>query len=72
MSETQNTKTTSQLPTCDGFCGRKNPVTHIGSKGYLYCPQCALQRRVSGYERTRKMTAVERRTIASGQPISRY
>lgn len=73
MTNTTDTQSSEvALPSCDGWCDKKNPVTHIGSKGYVYCPECAVRRRQSGYERTRKMTAAERRTIASGQPIARY
>lgn len=60
------------MPTCDGWCHRNNPVTHIGNKGYVYCTDCAYQRRQDGHESTRKLTAAERRLILSGQPIQKY
>ena len=60
------------MPKCDGWCENANPVTHIGSKGYVYCSECALTRRQSGYERTRKMSAAERKTIADGKPLQSY
>jgi hypothetical protein len=60
-------------PTCDGWCERANPVTHIGSKGYAYCAECALRRRQSSAgERTRKLTIKELRTINEGHPLDRY
>ena len=44
-------------------------VTHIGSKGYIYCAKHAVDRRQSGYERTRAMRAWELKLIAAGQPL---
>lgn len=65
-------QTTSTTLSCDGWCHQENPVTHIGSKGYVYCQPCAVTRRNSGAERTRKLTAAERRTLLSGQPLDKY
>lgn len=48
------------------------PVTHIGSKGYVYCAAHAVERRDSGYERCRKITPSEMKTLQAGQPIARY
>lgn len=48
------------------------PVTHIGSKGFLYCAGHAATRKASGYERCRKMTASERALIEQGKPIASY
>lgn len=47
-------------------------VTHIGSKGYVYCAEHAVGRRQSGYERTRAMRAWELKLIAAGQPLPSY
>lgn len=48
------------------------PVTHIGSKGYIYCTECADRRRSYGSERCRKMTPAELKLIEQGKPIARY
>lgn len=55
--------------TCEMSKNCQKPVTHIGSKGYVYCTPCALERRASGYERTRKMTKAELAKVQSGTPI---
>lgn len=47
-------------------------VTHIGNKGYVYCAICAVIRRQSGYERTRRLTKTEMRLLQSGEPIRKY
>lgn len=49
-----------------------NPVTHIGSKGYVYCASCAVDRRASGYERTRRMRSSELKLVRAGQPLAKY
>lgn len=46
------------------------PVTHIGSKGYVYCAVHAVQRR--GIERTRKMRVWELKLIQAGRQIPSY
>lgn len=69
---TTNTTKAQATLSCDGWCHQENPVTHIGSKGYVYCKACATTRRNSGYERTRRMTAAEREMLLSGQPLPRY
>lgn len=58
--------------TCDGWCKGAGVVTHIGSKGYAYCGPCAVERRQSGYERTRKMLARERKTLEAGGQLASY
>lgn len=60
------------LNLCDLHMDCKNPVTHIGNKGYLYCSMHAVERRQSGYERTRKMVAWELKVIANGEPLPSY
>jgi hypothetical protein len=37
---------------CDMTKDCQNTVTHIGSKGYIYCVEHAIIRMQSGYERT--------------------
>ncbi|KKW46571.1 MAG: hypothetical protein UY96_C0003G0074 [Parcubacteria group bacterium GW2011_GWB1_56_8] len=47
-------------------------VTHIGSKGYIYCAECAVIRRSGGHERCRKMLKWELALIHEGKPLPRY
>lgn len=49
--------------TCD------SPVTHIGSKGYVYCAAHAIDRRVAGCENTRKMAKWEIAKLQDGGQI---
>lgn len=60
------------IPTCDMVKGCTQPITHIGSKGYIYCAEHAISRRQSGYERTRKLYAWELRLIARGEQVPSY
>ena len=46
------------MASCDMRKDCAEAVTHIGSKGYIYCAKHAVQRRESGYERTRAMRPV--------------
>ena len=57
-------------PTCDMSHECKDPVTHIGEDGYVYCAFDALRRR--NWERTRKMRPWELRWIAAGKPLPDY
>lgn len=57
---------------CDMHENCAAPVTHIGSKGYVYCAAHAVERRESGYERCRKLTPPELATLRAGKPIARY
>lgn len=66
------TTTTSTRISCDGFCKDAHEATMIGDKGYAYCAECGPRRRASGYERVRKMTPAEIRTIKAGLPLSSY
>ena len=50
----------------------QNEVTHIGSKGYIYCSECAVRRRHSGYERTRKMRVWELNLVRNGKQVPSY
>ena len=58
--------------TCDMKKDCARPVTHIGSKGYIYCAECAVTRRGGGHERTRKMFAWEIALIREGKPLPSY
>lgn len=57
---------------CDGWCDGVNPVTHIGAKGYAYCAGCAVIRRDSGYESTRRMRTWELVMLRQGTPLPSY
>lgn len=59
-------------PACNGWCNQTNVVTHIGNKGYIYCTECALRRRESGYEGTRKLHVWEIKLIEQGQQVPSY
>lgn len=48
---------------CDMTKDCKRPVTHVGSRGFVYCAEHAATRKQFGYESTRKMTASELRKI---------
>lgn len=52
--------------TCTGM------VTHIGSRGYLYCADHAAMRRRMGREKTRKMRPWELRWVAAGRTLPGY
>lgn len=47
-------------------------VTHIGSKGYIYCTEHAILRRQKGHEQTRKMRIWELDFIRNGKPLPSY
>lgn len=57
-------------------CDMKNEctqtVTHIGEKGYIYCAEHAIERRVYVGEHTRKMRKWEIDLIKSGKPLPTY
>ena len=57
---------------CDMAGDCENPVTHIGSKGYIYCAEHALARRMSGYESTRKMRSWEVHLLEVGRQLPSY
>lgn len=58
---------------CDGGWDKCiGTVSMIGNKGYVYCCVCGPTRRQSGYERVRKVTASELRTLQSGEPLRAY
>lgn len=50
----------------------REPITHIGEKGYIYCSCHAARRRASGYERCRKLRPFELRILAAGDPLPSY
>ena len=45
-----------------------NPVTHIGSRGFVYCSACAKDRQY--WERCRRMRQWEIRRLEAGECIS--
>jgi hypothetical protein len=57
---------------CEMEADCKNPVTHIGHKGYVYCAEHAIDRRSSGYERCRRMRAWELKMVMAGEPLPSY
>jgi hypothetical protein len=57
---------------CDMKHDCHSVVTHIGEKGYIYCTEHAVERRQSGYERTRKMRQWELKLIKAGKPLPTY
>lgn len=57
---------------CEMRSGCTGEVTHIGSRGYVYCAACAPVRRAGGSERVRKMSAREVRMIREGVPLPKY
>lgn len=57
---------------CDMRAECTGTVTHIGSKGYVYCEPHAVARRGTGYERTRKLRAWELRWIVAGKALPSY
>lgn len=46
------------------------PVTHIDSKGFIYCAPHGAQRKA--YQRCRKLTSTELKILRNGQPIAAY
>lgn len=48
----------------------KNPPTHIGEKGYIYCGQCTVYRRA--LERCRQMKKEEIELLEQGGTIPAY
>lgn len=56
--------------TCDMSEDCRNPVTHIGSKGWVYCAECRVHRK--GWERTRKIRPWEMKLLLAGEPLPAY
>lgn len=56
---------------CDGWCEGRNRVTHIGSKGYAYCTDCAAWVRGGG-ENVRRCAAWEIRLMLAGKTLPSY
>jgi hypothetical protein len=58
---------------CEYFKACTNPVTHIGSKGHIYCTPCAFSRRGGNSgERCRRMRNWELRELEAGRPLQSY
>lgn len=60
------------MATCEMRTDCEAPVSHLGSKGYVYCLPHAVLRRESGHERTRKMRLWELRWIQEGRQLPSY
>lgn len=58
-------------PKCDGWCDGANVPVMIGSRGYIYCQPCGIQRRQDGRENVRKMRPAELRKIKIGRSTAR-
>lgn len=56
--------------TCEMEKDCKMPVTHIGNKGWVYCKEHGIYRRVYGHESTRQMRAWEITRLNAGMIIS--
>lgn len=68
MTNTPSTHT----PTCDMVRGCAEPVTHIGSKGYMYCAAHAIERRGYRVEGTRKLRGWELHYLRQGRALPSY
>lgn len=63
---------TATRPQCEMRRECTESVTHIGSKGYIYCATHGTERRAYGTERTRKMRPWELRWITEGRALPSY
>lgn len=57
---------------CDMAFECREPVTHIGSKGYTYCQGHAVQRRQATAEQTRKLRPWELQWLAEDRTLPSY
>lgn len=55
---------------CDMVKDCAKPVSHIDSKGYVYCDTHGLQRKI--YAKCRKLKAKELETLKQNKPIAKY
>lgn len=55
---------------CDMRADCPRPVTHIDSKGWVYCTPCGNDRKYS--VRTRKLRPWELRLLENGRPVPSY
>jgi hypothetical protein len=60
------------MASCDMRKDCAEAVTHVGSKGYVYCATHAIDRRLSRHEYTRRMRGWELKLVAAGQPLPSY
>ncbi len=60
----------SVKPQCDMRDECKNPVTHVGDKGWIYCAEHARGRQ--GWERTRQMRKWELDILKTGGQLPKY
>jgi hypothetical protein len=55
---------------CDMVDDCREAVTHIDSKGYVYCAKHGHERKA--YQRCRKLTPKEHAQLTAGEPLARY
>lgn len=55
---------------CDMHEACSAPITHIDVKGFVYCGEGAVTRKQ--YQRCRKLTPAELKTLLRGEPIASY
>lgn len=55
---------------CDGVERCHATVTHIDNKGYVYCTEHGLERRM--YRPCRKLRAWEMNRLRKGEPLRKY
>lgn len=63
--------TTAGTLRCDMDHDCTEPVAMIDNKGYAYCIDHGMRRRVSGIP-CRKLQGWERRRLEAGRPLTRY
>ena len=61
---------TERVLTCDMVEGCTEPVTHIDSKGYVYCATHGQERKAT--QRCRKLLPRERVQLLNDQPLAAY
>jgi len=55
---------------CDMERDCQKPVTHIDSKGYVYCREHGIQRQ--SYQRCRQLRPAELTRLQAGEPLKEY
>ena len=58
--------------TCEMTTTCEAEVTHIGSKGYVYCTEHAIYRRACRVERTRQLRKWEKIRLTDGLRLESY
>lgn len=62
--------TDDSRPTCDGWCDKSAPVTHIDQDGFAYCTPCGQRRRQ--YQPCRKLRPHEAKRLVRGETLTHY